>query len=67
MNKLLDDMRIDSHKVKPIQKTMKANEVVIPHYDALQEDMDGNAIFPFNFLPAMADKLPDDYFIRTFP
>ena len=46
---------------------MEANEVVIPQYDVPEEDIDGNAIQPFNFLPTMADKLPEDWFIRTFP
>ena len=67
MDKLLDDLHIESGNGKPKGKTVKAKEIIIPQYDAPEEDYDGNAILPLNFLPAMVDKLPDDWFIRTYP
>ena len=40
--------------------------VTVPDYPLVQTDEEGNAILPSNFLPAMVDKLPDDWFIQTF-
>jgi hypothetical protein len=40
--------------------------VAVPDYPLVQTDEEGNAILPSNFLPAMVDKLPDDWFIQTF-
>ena len=67
MDKQLDHLPIVSGNVKSKRKTGKANEIVIPQYHAPEEDDDGNAILPLNFLPAMVDKLPEDWFIRTYP
>ena len=40
--------------------------VTVPDYPLVQTDEEGNAILPSNFLPAMVDKLPDDWFIQTY-
>ena len=51
---------------KPRKKgTMVAPEN-IPNYEQIKEDPDGNAILPCDFLPAVFDKLPDDWFYSTY-
>ena len=65
MDKLLDDLHVGSITEKP--KRQKGKEIIIPQYNEPEEDNEGNAILPLDFLPAMVDKLPDDWFIRTYP
>jgi hypothetical protein len=44
----------------------RSTVVAVPDYPPVQTDEEGNAILPSNFLPAMVDKLPDDWFIQTY-
>ena len=39
----------------------------IPTYGEIKEDTSGSAIVPCNFLPAIIEKLPDDWYYRTYP
>ena len=49
------------------QKKEKSPAIVEnPHYGEVEEDVDGNAIIPCDFLPAMVEKLPDGWFYRTY-
>ena len=37
-----------------------------PEYGDLTEDSEGHAYLPFDFLPALVDKLPDDWYYATY-
>ena len=38
----------------------------VPNYPPVEMDDEGNALLPSNFLMAMVDKLPKDWFIQTY-
>ena len=41
--------------------------VVVPEYGDVTEDSEGRAYLPFDFLPALVDKLPDTWYYATYP
>ena len=67
MDDILDDLHNESITAKPQRKSGMTKKIIIPQYSAPEEDDEGNAILPLDFLPGMIDKLPEDWFIRTYP
>ena len=50
-----------------LKRKRSARTIEIPNYDSVvRVDSNGCAILPFDFLPAMLDKVPDDWYPRTF-
>ena len=44
----------------------RATKIVVPNYGDIVLDNDGRAILPFDFLPAVFEQLPDDWFYATY-
>ncbi len=41
-------------------------EFIVPEYGEITEDKDGRAYLPYDFLPALVDKLPDEWYYATY-
>ena len=42
-------------------------EVIVPSYGEITLDKEGRAYFPYDFLPALVDKLPEEWYYATYP
>ena len=47
-------------------KKRQAQIIEVPNYDDIKLDSDGAAILPYDFLPTMVDKLPEQWFYATY-